>query len=149
MLLYVNIIFQGWNSLKNKKLQGVQICKVKRREDNNNHFFPISLLSNAGNVWRHSVSVATVMDGFKIDPSYTDFTLPTIDGFHNHILGGSWISLGNLANTSSRYAFRRHFYQYAGIRYVASNNTYHDRYFFRACVQNNCCKISMFSPDRI
>lgn len=81
----------------------------------------------SGNVWRHSVSVLTIMDGFKTDPIYNDFTLPTIDGYHNHILGGSWISLGNCANIGARYGFRRHFYQYAGIRYVSSDNTYHDR----------------------
>jgi len=52
---------------------------------------------------------------------------PTIDGYHNHILGGSWISLGDCANIGGRYGFRRHFYQYAGIRYVVSDNTYHDR----------------------
>ena len=80
-----------------------------------------------GNVWRHSVSVLTVMDGFKIDPNYDDFTLPTIDGFHNHVLGGSWISLGNCANLNARYGFRRHFYQFAGIRYVVSDNDYHKK----------------------
>ena len=52
----------------------------------------------SGNVWRHSVSVLTVMDGFKTHPVYDDFTLPTIDGEHAHILGGSWISVGNPAN---------------------------------------------------
>jgi len=81
----------------------------------------------SGNVWRHSVSVLTIMEGFKTDPFYNDFTLPTIDGFHNHILGGSWISLGNCFNLNARYGFRRHFYQYAGIRYVCSNNNYHDK----------------------
>jgi len=81
----------------------------------------------SGNVWRHSVSVLTTMEGFKTDPFYNDFTLPTIDGFHNHILGGSWISLGNCYNVNARYGFRRHFYQYAGIRYVCSQNDYHDR----------------------
>ena len=81
----------------------------------------------SGNVWRHSVSVLTIMEGFKMDPFYNDFTLPTIDGFHNHILGGSWISLGNCANLNARYGFRRHFYQYAGIRYVCSDNSYHDK----------------------
>ena len=81
----------------------------------------------SGNVWRHSVSVLTVMNGFRMDPIYDDYTLPTIDGFHNHILGGSWISLGNLANLNARYGFRRHFYQYAGIRYVNSINTFHSR----------------------
>jgi len=81
----------------------------------------------SGNVWRHSVSLLTIMDGFKIDPFYDDFTIPTIDGHHNHILGGSWISLGNCANVNARYGFRRHFYQFAGIRYVCSDNTYHDK----------------------
>ena len=81
----------------------------------------------SGNVWRHSVSVLTVMDGFKIDPNYDDFTLPTIDGFHNHVLGGSWMSLGNCANLNARYGFRRHFYQFCGIRYVSSNNDYHKK----------------------
>ena len=60
----------------------------------------------SGNVWRHSVSVLTIMEGFKTDPFYNDFTLPTIDGFHNHILGGSWISLGNCSSLNARYGFR-------------------------------------------
>ena len=81
----------------------------------------------SGNVWRHSVSVLTVMDGFKVDPNYDDFTLPTIDGFHNHVLGGSWISVGSCANLNGRYGFRRHFYQFCGIRYVCSDNDYHKK----------------------
>lgn len=81
----------------------------------------------SGNVWRHSVSVLTVMDGFKVDPFYDDFTLPTIDGYHNHVIGGSWISIGNCANLNARYGFRRHFYQFCGIRYVCSNNDYHKK----------------------
>jgi len=36
--------------------------------------------------------------------------------------GGSWISTGNELIRSSRYAFRRHFYQHAGFRYVESND---------------------------
>ena len=56
-----------------------------------------------GNVWRHSNSVLTVLDGFRTFPVYDDFTLPTIDGHHNHILGGSWTSLGNCANPNARY----------------------------------------------
>ena len=47
-----------------------------------------------------------LIQGFKTDPFYTDFTLPTIDGFHNHILGGSFISLGNCYNFNGRYGFR-------------------------------------------
>jgi surfactin synthase thioesterase subunit len=30
------------------------------------------------------------MKGFKTHNAYQDFTLPTIDGEHFHILGGSW-----------------------------------------------------------
>ena len=80
-----------------------------------------------GNVWRHSVSVLTVLKGFKVHPVYEDFTLPTIDGKHNHILGGSYVSVGNCANLNARLGFRRHFHQFAGIRYVCSpnNNDYH------------------------
>ncbi|CAD7946966.1 unnamed protein product [Amoebophrya sp. A120] len=72
-----------------------------------------------GNVWRHSISVLTLMDGFQPHIAYDDFTLPTIDGEHNFILGGSWTSIGNCANPGSRYGFRRHFYQYAGIRFCS------------------------------
>lgn len=37
------------------------------------------------------------------------------------IKGGSWISTGNEAIYHSRYAFRRHFYQFAGFRYIESD----------------------------
>jgi len=35
--------------------------------------------------------------------------------------GGSWISCGNESLRSARYAFRRHFFQHAGFRYVISD----------------------------
>jgi hypothetical protein len=56
--------------------------------------------------------------GFKVHPSYKDFSSPTFDGKHNMIKGGSWISTGNESIINSRYAFRRHFYQHAGFRCV-------------------------------
>jgi len=49
------------------------------------------------------------------------FSVPTFDGKHNLIKGGSWISTGNETIRESRYAFRRHFYQQAGFRYIESN----------------------------
>src|SRR5690606_21433452 len=58
--------------------------------------------------------------GFKVHPLYDDFSTPTFDCRHNLIKGGSWISTGNEATRHSRYAFRRHFYQHAGFRYIAS-----------------------------
>ncbi|HET6587206.1 MAG TPA: putative 4-mercaptohistidine N1-methyltransferase, partial [Oleiagrimonas sp.] len=47
---------------------------------------------------------------------------PTFDGRHAIIKGGSWISTGNEAEPDSRYAFRRHFFQHAGFRYVIADN---------------------------
>ena len=65
-----------------------------------------------------------LIDGFNnftVHPLYDDFSTPTFDGKHNLIKGGSWISTGNELLKSSRYAFRRHFYQHAGFRYVVAN----------------------------
>ncbi|CAA6801898.1 MAG: Glutamate synthase [NADPH] large chain (EC [uncultured Sulfurovum sp.] len=74
-----------------------------------------------GNVWQWSRTPIYPFDGFKVHPMYDDFTVPTYDGKHNLINGGSWISCGNLATQKSRYGFRRHFYQHAGFRYIESN----------------------------
>jgi len=74
-----------------------------------------------GNVWQWSSTPMYPFDGFKVHPIYDDFTVPTFDGKHNLINGGSWISCGNLATQKSRYGFRRHFYQHAGFRYIESN----------------------------
>ncbi len=75
----------------------------------------------AGNVWQWSRTPIYPFEGFEVHPVYDDFTVPTFDGKHNLIKGGSWISCGNLAHEKSRYAFRRHFYQHAGFRYVESS----------------------------
>ena len=74
-----------------------------------------------GNVWQWSRTPIYPFEGFKVHPIYDDFTVPTYDGKHNIINGGSWISCGNLATQKSRYGFRRHFYQHAGFRYIESN----------------------------
>jgi putative 4-mercaptohistidine N1-methyltranferase len=75
-----------------------------------------------GNVWQWSRTPMYPFEGFKVHPIYDDFTVPTFDGKHNLINGGSWISCGNLATQKSRYGFRRHFYQHAGFRYVESKH---------------------------
>ena len=61
------------------------------------------------------------MPGFEVHPLYDDFSTPTFDTKHTLIKGGSWISTGNEIIRDSRYAFRRHFYQHAGFRYIASD----------------------------
>ena len=73
-----------------------------------------------GNVWQWTSTPMYPFEGFSIHPIYDDFTVPTFDGKHNIIKGGSWISCGNLASVQSRYAFRKHFYQHAGFRIVQS-----------------------------
>ena len=71
-----------------------------------------------GNVWQWTETPITGFDGFEVHPWYDDFSTPTFDTQHNLIKGGSWISTGNEATRDSRYAFRRHFFQHAGFRYV-------------------------------
>ncbi len=73
-----------------------------------------------GNVWQWTETPTYPFDNFKVHPLYDDFTTPTFDGQHNLIKGGSWISCGNEARLASRYAFRRHFFQHAGFRYITS-----------------------------
>lgn len=71
-----------------------------------------------GNVWQWTESHMGAFEGFEVHPAYDDFSVPTFDGKHNIIKGGSWASTGNELMKHSRYAFRRHFYQHAGFRYV-------------------------------
>ncbi len=71
-----------------------------------------------GNVWQWMETPTYPFEGFEIHPHYDDFTTPTFDDRHNLIKGGSWISCGNESLKSARYAFRRHFFQHAGFRYV-------------------------------
>jgi 5-histidylcysteine sulfoxide synthase/putative 4-mercaptohistidine N1-methyltranferase len=71
-----------------------------------------------GNVWQWTETPIYPFDGFVVHAVYDDFTTPTFDARHNVIKGGSWISCGNEASPASRYAFRRHFFQHAGLRYV-------------------------------
>ncbi len=74
-----------------------------------------------GNIWQWTRTPIYPYENFEIHPIYDDFTTPTFDGKHNIIKGGSFISTGNETLLSARYAFRRHFYQHAGFRYVESS----------------------------
>lgn len=76
-----------------------------------------------GNVWQWTETPIYPFEGFKVHPLYDDFTMPTFDNKHNLFTGGSWISTGNEINGYSRYAFRRHFFQHAGFRYIESDFT--------------------------
>lgn len=81
-----------------------------------------NLYDVTGNVWQWTETAIDGFPGFAVHPWYDDFSTPTFDGKHNLIKGGSWISTGNETLASSRYAFRRHFFQHAGFRMVISNS---------------------------
>lgn len=82
-----------------------------------------NLYDITGNVWQWTETAIDGYPGFEVHPWYDDFSAPTFDGKHNLIKGGSWISTGNETLASSRYAFRRHFFQHAGFRMVISDST--------------------------
>ena len=75
-----------------------------------------------GNVWQWTETPIAAFPDFAVHPLYDDFSTPTFDTQHNLIKGGSWISTGNEATRDARYAFRRHFFQHAGFRYIASED---------------------------
>ncbi|MDP3022624.1 MAG: 5-histidylcysteine sulfoxide synthase [Sulfuricurvum sp.] len=82
-------------------------------------FFHGKVYDAVGNVWQWTNSYMDGFERFAPHPLYDDFSTPTFDAKHNILKGGSWISTGNEIVRASRYAFRRHFIQHAGFRYVA------------------------------
>jgi 5-histidylcysteine sulfoxide synthase len=105
----------------------VELSDIKEANQNLEYFsstVPVDRFSHGkfydivGNVWQWSETPIYPFDGFEVHPVYDDFTTPTFDTQHNLIKGSSWISTGNEILLTSRYAFRRHFFQHAGFRYV-------------------------------
>ena len=94
---------------------GISPCPVQ-------HFRHGDFYDVIGNVWQWTATPIYPFSGFAVHPYYDDFTTPTFDQQHNLIKGGSFISLGNETQQEARYAFRRHFFQHAGFRYVRSTN---------------------------
>lgn len=86
-----------------------------------NHFAHGELYDVVGNVWQWTETAIYPLNGFEVHPLYDDFTMPTFDGRHNLFKGGSWISGGNETRKAARYAFRKHFFQHAGFRYVVAD----------------------------
>ncbi|WP_308389382.1 5-histidylcysteine sulfoxide synthase [Acidithiobacillus sp. AMEEHan] len=108
----------GWGELAPAQIglaYGASPCPVDRHR--HGEFFDV-----VGNVWQWTETPIYPFEGFRVHPYYDDFTVPTFDQRHNLIKGGSFISLGNESQKEARYAFRRHFFQHAGFRYVQSSN---------------------------
>ncbi len=87
-------------------------CPVTR------HAFKDGFHDIIGNVWQWTETPIDGLEGYNVHPIYDDFSAPTFDGKHNVFKGGCWISTGNYSIKNSRYAFRRHFFQYSGLRYI-------------------------------
>lgn len=85
-----------------------------------NQFAQGEFFDVVGNVWQWTETPIYPFDEFKVHPFYDDFTMPTYDGQHHLFKGGSWISSGNETRRAARYAFRKHFFQHAGFRYVVA-----------------------------
>lgn len=104
-----------------------QICNANLHLDYGASSCPVNQYQHGqwfdvvGNVWQWTETPTYPFNGFDVHPIYDDFTTPTFDGKHNLIKGGSWIACGNEAIRASRYAFRRHFFQHAGLRYIVSH----------------------------
>ena len=108
----------------------VEVSDIKQSNINLEHFastVPVDRFKHGdfydvvGNVWQWSETPIYPFEGFEVHPIYDDFTTPTFDTKHNLMKGGSWISTGNEMLLSARYAFRRHFFQHVGFRYVESS----------------------------
>ena len=103
-----------WESAPgNINLEGeMSPCPVNRYEGH------AGLFDVIGNVWQWTETPIDGYNGFEVHPTYDDFSAPTFDGKHNLFKGGCWISTGNYAIKDARFAFRRHFFQYSGLRYI-------------------------------
>ena len=84
-----------------------------------------------GNVWEWMEDHFNGLPGFKTHFLYDDFSTPFFDGRHNMMGGGSWVSNGVEASRFSRFAFRRHFFQFCGFRIARSLST--DKLPVRLC----------------
>uniref|UniRef100_A0A7R9VIT3 Sulfatase-modifying factor enzyme domain-containing protein n=1 Tax=Chlamydomonas euryale TaxID=1486919 RepID=A0A7R9VIT3_9CHLO len=71
-----------------------------------------------GNAWEWVEDHYAAYPGFKVHPFYEDFSSPCFGGKHQLIVGGSFISTGQLCSKFARYQFRPHFFQHASFRVV-------------------------------
>ena len=100
-----------------------------------------------GNAWQWVEDHFAPLPGFEIHYLYDDFSSPCFDGWHTAIMGGSWVSTGDLDSSFARYHFRRHFFQHLGFRYVRLSNGTVEPYPGAATVTNLWEGTSTVSKD--
>jgi len=74
-----------------------------------------------GNAWEWTEDHFNPLNNFQVHHVYDDFSTPCFDGKHSMIVGGSFMSTGDLASVFARFHFRPHFLQHSGFRLVASD----------------------------
>ena len=94
--------------------QWVSPCPINMYETNG--FYDV-----VGNLFQHTCTPLYPFSKFECHPSFEDYSTPFFDGKNFLMRGGSFLSDHNIA-FNARHGFRRHFYQFAGIRYVVSDN---------------------------
>ncbi|CCW59617.1 unnamed protein product [Phytomonas sp. EM1] len=134
---------------------------------------PVSLFKHGdlydviGNVWQHCCTPVYPLKGYEVHPFYDDFSLPTFDGLHASMKGGTWVTTGNAATRDARFAFRRHFFQYIGVRYIEGDDVELSKYLsspigldpevdaitdtcyrdYFAGIPNGCLRVANFALD--
>lgn len=73
-----------------------------------------------GNVWEWCEDQFNGLPGGLTSYLYDDYSTSSYDGQHNMMLGGAWVSTGDIASRFTRNTFRRHFIQHCGFRVVRS-----------------------------
>ena len=71
-----------------------------------------------GNVWQWTSDSFNPLDYFSPHYLYSDFSTPCFDDKHKMIMGGSFMSTGNMCSSFARFHFRPHFLQHVGFRIV-------------------------------
>ena len=61
-----------------------------------------------GSVWEWCEEMFYPLTGFEVSPLYDDFSAPCFDGQHRMIVGGGYISTGDMASVWARFHFREH-----------------------------------------
>lgn len=73
-----------------------------------------------GNAWEWTEDHFNTLDGFETHFLYPEYSVQSVDGLHQLIMGGSFISTGTGASLFVRTHFRPHFFQHTGFRLVSS-----------------------------
>lgn len=71
-----------------------------------------------GNVWTWTSDYFSPLQDFKTHYLYNDFSTPCFDNKHIMIMGGSFMSTGNMCLQYARFHFRPHFFQHVGFRLI-------------------------------